>query len=77
MARTEICDVCGQPTDNIAGKLFYAPMTRANGAKSFHNNYQLHADVGICCEKVLKSKIKWRKRVSAAVYRARGKKDAA
>lgn len=68
MARELLCDVCKKPTDEIVGKLFFAPTTRANGAKSFHNNYQFHLDVGVCCQGRLLKSFNWRKRMSAALY---------
>jgi hypothetical protein len=73
-AKVLVCDLCRKPTDAIVGKMFYAPTTNGNGgAKSFHNKYQLHLDVGVCCEDKMKRNFKWRQRVSAAVYRRRGK----
>lgn len=66
---TEIsCDICKKPTEAIVGKLFFAPTTRARGAKAFHNNYELHLDVGVCCADKLKKSFRWRKRISAAAY---------
>ena len=74
MAKVLVCDICGKATEQIVGKIFYTPLTRANGAtNSFHNKYQLHGDVGTCCEGKLKRGFRWRQRVSAQVYRARGK----
>lgn len=77
MATVTRCDLCGKETEQIVGKLFYAPTNRAVGSKSFHNNYQLHADVGICCESGMKRAFKWRQRMTAAMYRARGGKKKA
>ena len=66
---TEItCDICKRPTEAIVGKLFFAPTTRARGAKAFHNNYELHLDVGSCCEAKLKKGFRWRQRMSAEQY---------
>lgn len=69
MARPLICDICKKETDAIAGKLFYAP-NRNDGGKSFHNNYQFHLDVGVCCEQRLlhPSNFRWTKRISAKAY---------
>lgn len=68
---TEItCDICKKPTDAIVGKLFFAPTNRARGAKAFHNNYELHLDVGSCCAEKLKVSFSWRKRMSAEAYNA-------
>lgn len=62
------CDICGKATERIVGKLFYSPTSRARSAKSFHNNYELHLDVGVCCEKKLKGAFRWTRRVTAAEY---------
>jgi hypothetical protein len=72
MARETVikCDICKKPTEKIVGKLFYAPTTRARGAKSFHNNYEMHLDVGVCCEAKLKKVFRWTRRVTAAAYHA-------
>jgi hypothetical protein len=76
MASVIICDICKKPTAEIVGKLFYAPMTRSRSAKSFHNNYELHCDVGVCCEIRLRKGFTWRQRMSAKLYHARGKRKA-
>lgn len=69
MARALLCDICKKPTDEIVGKMFYTPMLPGGtGAKSFHNGYQFHLDVGICCEGRLKSGFNWRKRMSSKEY---------
>lgn len=73
MASVTLCDICKKETEQIVGKLFYAPTGRGRSAKSFHNNYQLHLDVGACCEGRLKKSFKWRQRLTAAAYHARGK----
>jgi hypothetical protein len=70
MARNLTCDICGKVTTEIVGKLFYAPMSLSRGAKSFHNNYQLHADVGACCGDKLPRLFKWRQRMTASEYAA-------
>lgn len=75
MGRELVCDICRKPTTEIVGKLFYAPMTASVGAKSFHNNYQLHADVGVCCGSPnghtasrIQRLFNWRKRMTAKQY---------
>lgn len=77
MGRQLHCDICKKPTDEIVGKLFYAPMVKGSGARSFHNNYQLHLDVGVCCRDRLLSprSFKWTKRVSAKEYNDNRRKN--
>lgn len=72
MARNEtlVCDICKRPTEKLVGKLFYAPTSRARSRKAFHNNYEMHLDVGVCCEEKLKRTFNWRQRLTAAEYRA-------
>jgi hypothetical protein len=74
MATELLCDICKRPTDSIVGKLFYAPTGRSRSAKSFHNNYEMHLDVGVCCEEKLKRGFRWTRRVTAAQYAARRRK---
>ena len=62
MARKVICDVCKRPTDEIVGKLFYAPASSKDSA------YTHHADVGDCCEAELKEAISFRERMSQEQY---------
>jgi hypothetical protein len=71
MAREErlVCDLCRRVTPVIAGKLFFTPTVPGNGgANNFHNRYELHLDVGVCCEKELRRKFNWRKRMTAKQY---------
>jgi hypothetical protein len=66
MGNILICDICRKACTHHVGKLFYAPTIRGGDtAKSFHNNYQLHLDVGECCEDKLKKTFMWRKLQSA------------
>lgn len=69
MARavTATCDICQQPAE-IVGKMFLTPVQRGSSAKSFHNNYQFHLDVGACCMPKVKKAWKWRKRMTARQY---------
>jgi hypothetical protein len=70
MARAElkVCDICGKVTDEIVGKVFFTTLTPARSKNSFHNHYELHADVGACCVEKLKKGFRWRKRMSAQQY---------
>lgn len=68
------CDICKQPTAQIVAKMFYAEARkepiRSKKAKSIHNNYTKHLDVGICCAERVVSGFQWRDRMTAAEYHA-------
>lgn len=74
MARktTKICDICKKETEQIAGKLFFTPVT--NGRSSVdHTNYSHHADVGVCCRDKLLRGFSFTKRLTAEQYQAQRK----
>jgi hypothetical protein len=62
-----VCDVCGQPTERIAGKISFVPsipgVVRLNW-----NNYTHSADVGECCEKKIFGEINFRPRMTKGEY---------
>ena len=63
MARTETCDVCGNPCKGVVAKLFLAPV--GENTRRTHADYTAHADVGECCAPGLingEGKIRWQKR---------------
>lgn len=68
MARTNMCDICKQETDEIVGKLMYTPLLPGKGANAFHNRYSHHLDVGTCCSAKLLKGFNWTPRVSKAEY---------
>jgi hypothetical protein len=74
LARVITCDICKQPTSQIVAKMFYAEMRkepiRSKNAKSIHNNYTKHLDVGICCAERVITGFQWRDRMTAAEYHA-------
>lgn len=79
MARTTtlICDCCGNPTEQIVGKLIFVPMI-PGVSRSAHSNYSHHADIGVCCKNQVLQGIRFRKRTTAEEYQAsrRGEKVA-
>lgn len=58
------CDICGEPTDKIVGKIQFIPSPIVK-----HSNYTHHADVGVCCKTKLLNGFQWQKRLTAAKYR--------
>lgn len=69
MVRVLVCDICKQPTDEIASKMFFTPITRGNGGRnSAYSRYELHLDVGVCCVERVKKGFNWHKRISAKQY---------
>jgi hypothetical protein len=66
------CDVCKKPTDHIAAKLLYIPLT-PNGStrQRAHSNYSHHADVGVCCAKKLLGVFSFQERTSFDEYQQR------
>ena len=68
------CDICKQPTEQIVAKMFYAEARkepiRSKKAKSIHNNYTKHLDVGVCCAERVTTAFQWRDRMTAAEYHA-------
>lgn len=77
MARAQvmICDVCGQPTERIVGKISFCPTIRGVVRLNW-NNYTHTADVGECCEGRLFGDINFRKRMTAKEYQASRKEKA-
>lgn len=62
-----ICDVCGNPTDELAGKLTWNP--NIPGKASFNrSNYTHSAHIGICCKDKLFSLVKFQKRMTKTQY---------
>ena len=62
-----VCDVCGRPTERIAGKLCYVPSI-PGVARLTSNNYTHTADVGVCCEERVFGDIHFNKRLSREEY---------
>lgn len=75
MARELRCDICKRPTTELVGKLFYTPLTRGQGANSFHARYSHHADVGSCCAERLLAGFDFQERKSAKEYHASRRKQ--
>lgn len=64
MARNNLtCDVCRQPCQRVAAKLFLAPIKEGETRKT-HSSYTGHADVGECCAEKIVKQMKWQKRGS-------------
>jgi len=74
MARIAIkrCDVCGQQTDTIVGKLHFIPSI-PGVTKLVHSEYTHHADIGPCCKDKLFKAFKFQQRMSAREYQAQRK----
>lgn len=72
MSRVLTCDICKSNTSAIVAKMFYAEMgkepIRSKKAKSIHNNYTKHLDVGVCCADRVTTAFQWRDRMTAAEY---------
>lgn len=62
-----VCDVCGRPTEQIAGKLCYVPSI-PGVVRLQSNNYSHAADVGVCCKDKIFGQVKFTKRLSAAEH---------
>lgn len=58
MARVQMCDVCGKPTERVVVKLYKAPK---ENSRSDHSRYKAHADVGACCVTKI-NEIQWQER---------------
>ena len=67
-----VCDVCGRPTEQIAGKLCYVPSI-PGVVRLTANNYSHGADVGICCKDKVFKEINFSKRLTAAEHQRRRK----
>lgn len=69
MARHQVmlCDICGQPTEQIVGKISFCPTIRGVVRLNW-NNYTHTADVGVCCKDQLFTDINFRKRMSQKQY---------
>ena len=78
MARTvtHTCDCCGNPTEQIVGKLTFIPMI-PGVSRSAHSNYSHVADVGSCCKNKVLREISFRQRMSADAYQAMRRRGAA
>lgn len=59
-----VCDVCGRPTEQIAGKLCYVPSI-PGVVRLQSNNYTHAADVGVCCKDKVFGQINFTKRMTA------------
>lgn len=64
-----VCDVCGRPTEQIAGKLCYVPSI-PGVVRLTANNYSHAADVGVCCKDKVFGQINFSKRMTAAEHQA-------
>jgi hypothetical protein len=64
-----VCDVCGRPTEQIAGKLCYVPSI-PGVVRLTANNYSHGADIGVCCKDKVFNDINFTKRMSAAEHQA-------
>lgn len=62
-----ICDLCGQPTEQIVGKISFCPTIRGVVRLNW-NNYTHTADVGECCKDKLFKEVKFRKRMTQKEY---------
>jgi hypothetical protein len=64
-----ICDLCGQATERIVGKISFCPTIR--GVVNLNwNNYTHTADVGECCKDKLFADVNFRKRMTQKEYQA-------
>jgi hypothetical protein len=74
MARevTKKCDICGQATERIVGKMHFIPSDPGVG-RLVHSNYTHHLDVGICCKPKVFKAFRWQTRISAKEYRDKRK----
>jgi hypothetical protein len=72
MARVFHCDICKKQTDSIVAKMFFAETgkapIRSKNAKSIHNNYTKHLDVGVCCVDRVITAFNWSDRMTADEY---------
>jgi hypothetical protein len=64
-----ICDLCGNPTEQIAGKLCWVPSI-PGVVRLQSNNYSHAADVGVCCKDKLFSNTRFTKRMTQAEHQA-------
>lgn len=62
MAKVKVCDGCNKPIDKVVAKLFYSEIKEANGTRSHHSKYTMHADLGECCAPRFRAAIRWQKR---------------
>lgn len=70
-----ICDVCGEPTEKIVGKISFCPTIRGVVRLNW-NNYTHTADVGECCKAALFQNVKFRKRMTKEQYQESRKEKA-
>ena len=77
MAVQRSCDVCKKATDEIVGKLFYAPLGNGGSGSGPANRYTHHLDVGVCCSDRLLSGFNFRQRKTAKEYAASRRKGTA
>lgn len=83
MARHQvvICDVCGKPTEKVAGKIYFAPpmddapQEGQKKRKSFWN-YTHSADVGECCKTKMFGIVQFKPRMTQGEYQ-QARKDRA
>ena len=79
MARKITCDICQKETSEIVAKMFYAETKkepiRSKAAKSIHNNYTKHLDVGICCAARVVAGFAWTDRMTAEEYHTSRRKN--
>lgn len=70
-----ICDVCGNPTDELAGKLSWIPNIPGVSQLNW-NNYTHTAHIGMCCKERVFGFVKFDKRMTQTEYRAQRTKNA-
>ncbi len=63
-----VCDLCGNPTEQIAGKICFVPQIPGVTRKMW-SNYSHTADVGMCCKDKLFKQVNFRKRMTKEEYR--------
>lgn len=62
-----VCDLCGEPTEKLVGKISFCPTIK--GVVNLNwNNYTHTADVGECCKDDLFKQVKFRKRMTQEQY---------
>ena len=67
-----VCDLCGQVTDRMVGKLYFSPII--SGATRMNlSNYTHWADVGECCQDKVLECATFHERVTAKEYNQRRK----
>jgi len=60
------CDICGQPTKMIVGKIMFIPQDGRR--RSAHSDYSHSADVGECCKAKLFNTVRFQRRRTFRQY---------